>query len=240
MTRAKKPDLNSAPARTPGRETVARGRRQRGLPKAAQTINIKQDPWGSDDVSLSAPKSQRARTMTLKSSSKNKKGRRPNGRGCHSEPAASAGEYKVGPGRPPRQFRWKPGQSGNPKGAKPKPLSIVPDLKSLLERELNKKVTFKQGEKERILSKAALGIEQLVNQFAKGDRHARRDLFYLADKLGIDLFGGQRKMIQEALAPHRQAILDGYVKRRGAVEDRSSDPSSVIAPADLLDDDNEN
>ena len=44
---------------------------------------------------------------------------------------------------------------------------------------------------EKIISKAAAGIEQLVNQFAKGDRHARRDLLTLAETLGIDLAPGQ-------------------------------------------------
>jgi hypothetical protein len=117
----------------------------------------------------------------------------------------------------------------------------VPDIKSLLKREFNKKVVIKQGEKERTLTKFALGIEQFANQFAKGDPRARRDLFDLVDRFGIDLFGGQHKMIEEALAPHRQRILDDYVKRRGGVvEGRSSDPSPVIAPTDLLDDDEEN
>src|SRR5262249_47700851 len=48
----------------------------------------------------------------------------------------SAENYKVGPGRPPREHRFKPGKSGNPKGAKPKPPSIAPDLKLALERAL--------------------------------------------------------------------------------------------------------
>jgi hypothetical protein len=170
----------------------------------------------------------------------NKKGRRPSGPAFDLAPAPSAEEYKVGPGRPPREFQWKPGQSGNPKGAKPKPSSVVPDLKSLVERAVSEKVTIKQGENERVLTKAAVGIEQLVNQFAKGDRHARRDLIALADKLGIDLFAGQRKLIQEVLAPDHQAILDAYVRRRSAVEGRPSGSSPVIAPPDLLDDDNEN
>ena len=30
-------------------------------------------------------------------------------------------EYNVGPGRPPKEHRFKPGQSGDPKGAKRKP-----------------------------------------------------------------------------------------------------------------------
>src|SRR5437762_2541460 len=83
--------------------------------------------------------------------------------------AASGEEYNVGPGRPPKEFRFKPGQSGNPKGAKRMPPSMAPDLKLALERALNKSVTLKQGEKERIVNMATAGIEQLVAQFAKGD-----------------------------------------------------------------------
>src|SRR5262245_2460478 len=45
----------------------------------------------------------------------------------------SGEEYKVGPGRPPREYQFKPGQSGNPKGAKRKPRSLLPDLKRLFE-----------------------------------------------------------------------------------------------------------
>jgi Family of unknown function (DUF5681) len=157
-----------------------------------------------------------------------------------SEPDALAEEYKVGPGRPPKEFQFKPGQSGNPKGAKRKPPSVAPDLKLLLERALSAKVKLKQGEKEQIVTKAAAGIEQLVNQFAKGDRHARRDLIALADKLGVDLLAGQRNIIQQALALNHQAILDAYVARRSDGEAPSSASSPVFAPPELVDDDAEN
>jgi uncharacterized protein DUF5681 len=96
-------------------------------------------------------------------------------------------EYRVGPGRPPKEYQFKPGQSGNPKGARRKPKSIAPDLKALFERALSGKVTLRQGEQEKIITKAAAGIEQLVNQFAKGDRHARRDVLTLAARLGVDV-----------------------------------------------------
>src|SRR5690349_8505851 len=105
--------------------------------------------------------------------------------------------YRVGPGRPPKEFQFKPGQSGNPKGARRKPRSIAPDLKALFERALNAKVTLRQGEREKIITKAAAGIEQLVNQFAKGDRHARRDLLTLAATLGVDLVAGQGEALEQ-------------------------------------------
>jgi hypothetical protein len=161
-------------------------------------------------------------------------------RRSNSAPAArgqtSDQEYKVGPGRPPKEYQFKPGQSGNPKGAKRKPASIAPDLKVALERALNNTVTLKQGEKARIVTMATAGMVQLVAQFAKGDRHARRDLLVLADKLGVDLTAGQEQVIQEALASDHQAILDAYVaRRRSATAPYSSSP--VLAPPDLLDDD---
>jgi len=46
-----------------------------------------------------------------------------------SSPSPAEEEYRVGPGRPPKQHQWKPGQSGNPKGAKRKKRSLIPELK---------------------------------------------------------------------------------------------------------------
>jgi hypothetical protein len=141
---------------------------------------------------------------------------------CSDKPGAldtdaSGQDYRVGPGRPPKEFQFKPGQSGNPRGARRKPTSIAPDHKASLECALSKKVTLRQGEKNRILTMAAAGIEQLVAQFAKGDRHARRDLIMLAEKLGVNLVAGQADAIQQALvgafSASDQALLSDYVKR---------------------------
>ena len=48
--------------------------------------------------------------------------------------AAPDDEYKVGPGRPPKEHQFKKGQSGNPKGAKRKTSSLDLILKTLLTR----------------------------------------------------------------------------------------------------------
>ena len=126
-------------------------------------------------------------------------------------------EYRIGPGRPPKEYQFKPGQSGNPKGARRKPGSIALDLKALFERALSAKVTLRQGEQEKIITKAAAGIEQLVNQFAKGDRHARRDLLTLAATLGVDLVAGQTHALEQrvaaALSANDEALLADYVRR---------------------------
>jgi hypothetical protein len=136
-------------------------------------------------------------------------------------------EYRVGPGHPPKEYQFKPGQSGNPEGARRRPRSIAPDLKALFECALSGKVTLRQGEKEKIISKAAAGIEQLVNQFAKGDRHARRDLLALAQTLGVDLAAGQGdtlgQAVAAALSANDEALLADYVRRHSSQGDLTGD-----------------
>jgi hypothetical protein len=138
-------------------------------------------------------------------------------------PDPSDQEYRVGPGRPPREHQFKPGQSGNPKGARRKPRSIA-DLKAVFERALSGKVTLRQGEQEKIITKAAAGIEQLVNQFAKGDRYARRDVLALAARLGVNLVAGQGDALEQsvatALSANDEALLADYVRRYAVPPER--------------------
>jgi hypothetical protein len=142
-------------------------------------------------------------------------------------------EDKVGPGRPPKQHQFKKGApSPNPRGRPRKDATLAPDLKKALEDALNKKVPVKTGERQILVSKAIIGIEQLVNQFAKGDRHARRDLMDMAAKLGVDLLAGQKGRIEEALSISHAAILDGYFA--GRHRPTLPPPERVTAPPELL------
>lgn len=147
---------------------------------------------------------------------------------------SKSNSYTVGYGRPPRRFQFKPGKSGNPTGGKRKASSIAPDLRALLERALNTKVHLPQGEQVRILSRAAAGIEQLVDQFAAGDRNARRDLMVLAEKLGIDLTAGHSQAIESALeenlAAEDEDLLADFVQRHGGHYDRRDDSVGLLPP----------
>jgi hypothetical protein len=145
-----------------------------------------------------------------------------------------ADDYKVGPGRPPKETRWKKGApSPNPKGRPRNNAALTPDVKKLFEDALNRKVPLTRNGRQTALAKLELGFEQLANQFAKGDRYARRDVFTYAAQLGVD-FTGKAQALKEALAPNYQGMLDEYVRRQtgGAQQDER-----VTAPADLLDDD---
>jgi hypothetical protein len=150
--------------------------------------------------------------------------------------SSDGGPYKVGPGYPPKQYTWKKGgPSPYPKGRPKKVLSMKPDLKKALETALNEKVVITKDKKEIVLTKAALGIQQLVNQFAKGDRHARRDHFQYAAQLGVDLQA--KDLITEALGINEEAIVEAYVRRRQQLSAEATPEDHVKAPPDLIDDD---
>ena len=144
--------------------------------------------------------------------------------------------YKVGPGFPPKGSKWKNGcPSPNPKGRPKKIPSMKPDLKKALETALNEKVLITKDKTKIVLTKAALGIQQLVNQFAKGDRYARRDLFEYAALLGVDLHA--KDLITEALGINEEAIVESYVQRRQQRSAETAPEDHVKAPPDLIDDD---
>jgi hypothetical protein len=144
--------------------------------------------------------------------------------------------YKVGPGYPPKQHTWrKGGRSPNPKGRPKKIPSMKPHLKKVFEGALNEKVVITKDKKELVLTKAALGIQQLVNQFAKGDRYARRDLFQYASLLGVDLQA--KELLTEALGINDQAIVDAFLQRQQRPSVGAAPDEHVKAPPDLIDDD---
>jgi hypothetical protein len=171
-------------------------------------------------------------TRKLRLSRKNSRTRSERSGACAAE--APTEEYQVGPGRPPRQFQFKPGQSGNPKGASRKPRSIAPDVKALFEGALRKKVKLTQGEQERIMSKAEVGIEQLVNQFAKGDHRARRDLIALARILGVNLAADQgqaiEKVLEAAVTANDEVLVADFLYRHGVGRDHRGDDSDAGLP----------
>jgi hypothetical protein len=152
------------------------------------------------------------------------------------DPSAD-GAYKVGPGSPPKEYTWKKGgPTPNPKGRPKKVPSMKPDAKKAFEDAIFDKVEIKRGDKKVWITKLNLGLQQLATQFARGDRHARRDVFQYASLLGVELHA--KDIIEEALGVDDQAIVDAAVRRiaQQAAPEASPD-DHVKAPPDLLDDD---
>jgi hypothetical protein len=151
--------------------------------------------------------------------------------------ASEEDTYKVGPGFPPNEHKFKKGcPSPNPKGRPRKVPSMKPEIKKIFEDALNTKVLVTKAGKKIILTRLAMGFERLAIQFATGDRHARRDVFTYADRLGIDLQA--KEVIEEALGATHEAIIEAAILRRQQPPVAEPCPDDhVKAPPDLIDDD---
>ena len=83
-------------------------------------------------------------------------------------PRDREGDYEVGYGKPPRDTRFKRGQSGNPRGRPPG----AKNLSSLLNEALNELVVVTENGGRKRISKRRAAFKQLVNDAAKGEWRA--------------------------------------------------------------------
>ncbi|WP_171052628.1 DUF5681 domain-containing protein [Ruegeria sediminis] len=74
-------------------------------------------------------------------------------------------DYEVGYGKPPKTSRFQKGQSGNPKG-RPKGAK---GLNASLKRELESKITVREGNREIRISKAEAMAKRITTGALKGD-----------------------------------------------------------------------
>src|SRR5208283_358917 len=90
------------------------------------------------------------------------------------EPAAS--NERIGYRRPPIRTRFRPGQSGNPRG-RPKGAR---NLSSVVAAALSERVSVNENGRRRRITKLEAAIKQLVNRAASGEQRATQLLLVLA------------------------------------------------------------
>jgi hypothetical protein len=83
-------------------------------------------------------------------------------------PPDDENDYQVGYGRPPRDTRFAPGRSGNPRG---RPAGSK-NLSSLLSKALDEPVIVVENGRRRRIAKRQAIVTQFVNRSAKGDLKA--------------------------------------------------------------------
>ena len=81
------------------------------------------------------------------------------------KPKGAKGEYEVGYGKPPKETRWKKGQSGNTSG---RPLKSK-NQKSIYQRTMAKQVSVKQNGRRVWKSVREVAFEQIANKILRGE-----------------------------------------------------------------------
>jgi hypothetical protein len=109
---------------------------------------------------------------------------------------------KVGYGRPPVHSRFKPGQSGNPRGRPKGTLNFTTDLK----RTLQAPVTLNDGRKTRRVTTQEAALLRLAEKALKGDPRALEKLVSLSATLSTN----NAESPSKTMAADDQAILDRY------------------------------
>ena len=115
-----------------------------------------------------------------------------------------ASEDEVGYGKPPKKTRFKPGESGNPKGR----IKGVKNLKTDLVEELKETLIVNESGKRRRVSKQRAMVKSLMARAVKGDTRAIALLTSLIVRLlDIDASEGNKELTAED-----KAILEAYEK----------------------------
>jgi len=116
-------------------------------------------------------------------------------------------EYTVGYGRPPKETRFKPGQSGNrtgrPRGSR--------NTYTIFDKLLESKIYVNQDGKKTKISKREALLMQLINTGLKGDTKAIKAMF--PHMVVSDDKKAAREAIKiQANSPSDREILDAYLK----------------------------
>jgi hypothetical protein len=138
------------------------------------------------------------------------------------EDSQSSGDertYPVGYGRPPMHTRFKPGQSGNRKG-RPKRQRNV---RTVLEEVLNQRITIREGNRTRSVSKLDGIILTMANRAVQGDTKSQNALIGLLRCLGLT--GEPAEAInQGSFTADDAAVIADYLRRRGLELQQTKNP----------------
>ena len=129
----------------------------------------------------------------------------------------STENYEVGYAKPPKNTRFQPGQSGNPRG-RPKGTK---NLKTDLMEELREKITVREGDRSHKVSKQRALLKSVVNRAIQGD--ARAIAIALSTMMRLLDTGEGAPDVEDSLDDDELAILNAF-------EDRVRRGGSAAAP----------
>jgi uncharacterized protein DUF5681 len=139
----------------------------------------------------------------------------------------NGGDSAVGYGKPPVHTRFKPGQSGNPKGRRKGQRNVH----TVVDEVLSQRITIREGNRTRSVSKLDAVIVTMVNAALKGDAKAQASLIAMMRSLGMTAEPPQTTNL-EPLTADDQSLIADYFRRHGSTLQLSTDIDGKDAPAD--------
>lgn len=131
----------------------------------------------------------------------------------------AAEPFKVGKGKPPREYTWTPGKSGNP-GGRPKGAK---NLKTIVSKAAKRKVKVGQGDSERQLLVSEVALYLLQQAVLKGDRKAILD--YLAILMRFEDAGDANTSVGDLSAEDKKMLADLIARSTSKKTDPEGDES---------------
>jgi hypothetical protein len=125
-----------------------------------------------------------------------------------SRPKMDPAEYDIGYGKPPVASRFKPGQSGNPKGRD----KAVKNIRTIVEAEGAARVKIVEGGRTRWVTKLEAAIMRLHAKALSGETRAIEKLIEL--NIRISGLGAERDDDGDDLSTDDQAIYDALMGQR--------------------------
>jgi hypothetical protein len=121
------------------------------------------------------------------------------------------GDFQIGYGKPPKHTRFKPGQSGNPRGRP----NGTRNLRTDLAEELAERIAISEGGRRQAVSKQRGMLKQLMAKALKGDVRAANTVIGLVERL-ID--ARVDADMSAAVTAQDESIVADFLRRHGVAE----------------------
>lgn len=136
--------------------------------------------------------------------------------------------YQIGYGKPPEHSRFKPGQSGNPKGKR----NGQKGYRSIVRDVLNEKVTVRTARGSKKMTKLEALVQTNVNKGLNGDAKSADLVLKIAREVGLtdDVADAIETARMDNLAEEDKAILERHFRRKE--RDKKLGDESFEVPGD--------
>lgn len=140
------------------------------------------------------------------------------------EKKSPTGDYEVGYCRTPAASKWRPGQSGNPRGPRKRGKQKSQDIFDLLRLELRKEIIATENGQVTSVSLMQVVAKKFMSDLVTGTPAQRLRLFNVLLQLGVLQPGAvENDLPQDAIADlvRRLAAEVGFDPETGAYKDES-------------------